>query len=96
MRCPLAMVVSVDGDGGRVDAWCPGLVLVPWSRPATLSRRRVLAGVRSLTTCAITTWQFTITFHCIARGISRAGDGQHDDGDGLRAAATSNSVDKKE
>lgn len=89
------MVVSVDGYGGRVDAWCPGLVLVPWSRPATLSRRRVLAGVRSLTTSAITTWQFTITFHYIARGISRVDDGQHDDGDNLRAA-TSNPVDKKE
>lgn len=89
------MVVSVDGDGGRVDAWCPGLMLVPWSRPATLSRRRVLASVRSLTTCAITTWQFTITFHYIAYGISRVGDGQHDNGDILRAA-TDNSVDKKE
>lgn len=80
VRCPLAMVVSVDGHGGRVDAWCPGMELIPWSRPATLSWRRVLAGVGSLTAGAITTRQFTITFHYIGCGISRVGDRQHDKG----------------
>lgn len=91
--CPLAMVVSVDGHGGRVDAGCPGMELIPWSRPATLSWRRVLAGVGSLTAGAITTWQFTITFHYIRCGISRVGDWQNDR-DNSSGATANRSTDK--
>lgn len=75
-----------------MDAWCPGLKLVPGPWPPALSRRRVLAGVWSLTTCAITTWQLAVTFHCIACGISRGGgDGQQEGIDRFRMD-TSNSV----